>query len=920
MSKTKVRLLSIEMTNFESHAHTILEGFSEGFNCIAGDSDVGKCLSGDTLLLRPDGSRTTIYDILKSANWTLPSIEKQKMVWKNCIGISSNGHKPVFELETVRGRKIKATGNHRFFTDSGWKELKDFRIGDWIAVARRLPVFGDVKLPNGHARLIGYLLGDGSTIKNVAFTNEEIEVLEHWKSLILNLGDHHFIKRKAGNAFTYTASKPVSCEKRMIGSNPAVFFSKEYNLWGHKNRNKQIPEIVFRACQEDVKEVLLGLFITDGCISKVRDCNSYVVEFSTTSKIMAEQISHLLLRFGIVSKLRKRKTSWNHGKNKGEAYSVDIHGKEFICLFAEVFGTNFTGKKSQKLKEAVEAYRQNEDIICRYDRIPRTKELVAIISDDILASRLTHKEIRNRMGIHPRTEIEGNAHNDSFGVPYLKKLAEVLNSDRLKNIAKTDLYYDKVHSITYVGEEPTFDVEVEETHSLIANDIFTHNSSIFRAVKLCGYNEFDQDMVRIGADFCEVKIVTTLGWVYVKKGPAVNEWTIKRNDCLQAVELEKVGKAAVQQACDVLGIRMITLGDLKIPVNVMDQLEPHFFISGVGKEKTTGSMRAEIIDEICGLNGAEELINAIALDQYRISREISVSEQRIEEVSAKLFSEADIARDEIKLARLERLEQEIEDCQSNKVVLQEDFIKPHESLRTEIDRLEAQKSTFPDVTSASRLIAEVQEALKEYVRISGLYQAFLSVQSSIQACMKARDAIPKHDIDFSGLRKEITGVETAKDLQEDYKQAVTRLDVCNQLMKRIPEGLDRLDFGVKSDILKLEQMQALRTEHQKSIEDIEFYKQKIARAKTVNADWFGEVSTALKSVNAMTAIAEETTKVGAAIGQVKRKIHSTTLELKETEDAIKQLLTQLDVCPVTGKPIGDKCSLFELKEQAEVGS
>jgi DNA polymerase-3 subunit alpha len=42
--------------------------------------------------------------------------------------------------------------------------------------------------------------------------------------------------------------------------------------------------------------------------------------------------------------------------------------------------------------------------------------------------------------------------------------------------ADSDIYWDKIKSITYIGKQQTYDLEIEETHNFVANDIIVHNS------------------------------------------------------------------------------------------------------------------------------------------------------------------------------------------------------------------------------------------------------------------------------------------------------------------------------------------------------------------------------------------------------------------------------------------------------------
>jgi replicative DNA helicase len=55
-------------------------------------------------------------------------------------------------------------------------------------------------------------------------------------------------------------------------------------------------------------------------------------------------------------------------------------------------------------------------------------------------------------------------------------MAGVLESDELANIARSDLFWDRIVEITPLGEQPTFDVTVEGTHNFIADGVVVHNS------------------------------------------------------------------------------------------------------------------------------------------------------------------------------------------------------------------------------------------------------------------------------------------------------------------------------------------------------------------------------------------------------------------------------------------------------------
>ena len=108
------------------------------------------CVSGDTVIpsysknKKVSGKKRTIEDIY---NWSqnpkchaalksliIRSFDEQTHTIKpNKIKrVFYNGIKEVFQLTTESGRIIKCTPEHRFFTDEGWKPLKDISVNDFI--------------------------------------------------------------------------------------------------------------------------------------------------------------------------------------------------------------------------------------------------------------------------------------------------------------------------------------------------------------------------------------------------------------------------------------------------------------------------------------------------------------------------------------------------------------------------------------------------------------------------------------------------------------------------------------------------------------------------------------------------------------------------------------------------------------------
>ncbi len=189
--------------------------------------------------------------------------------------------------------------------------------------------------------------------------------------------------------------------------------------------------------------------------------------------------------------------------------------------------------------------------------------------------------------------------------------------------------------------------------NLLVGDSNSGKSSLLRAIKLAAYNMYDPGCVRIGATKCVVRVDTDKGYVKVVRGPKVNEWEVCKNG-EQPIKFQKVGKNIVPLASEVMGLKLVTLGDVEFPVNVMSQLESHFMLSGVGDKNATGSMRAQIVDEISGLSGFEPLVKEVAADGIRFAREKNELDAKVAEIEAKLVPDDVLDKEEFEISNAER--------------------------------------------------------------------------------------------------------------------------------------------------------------------------------------------------------------------------------------------------------------------------
>lgn len=81
--------------------------------------------------------RRRILASVKNAKVRSFDEETLEVTTSSVIDVVQSGVKKVFEVETSRGRKIKTSIDHKFFTPRGWKTLAELKVGDEVWAQHR---------------------------------------------------------------------------------------------------------------------------------------------------------------------------------------------------------------------------------------------------------------------------------------------------------------------------------------------------------------------------------------------------------------------------------------------------------------------------------------------------------------------------------------------------------------------------------------------------------------------------------------------------------------------------------------------------------------------------------------------------------------------------------------------------------------
>lgn len=309
-------------------------------------------------------------------------------------------------------------------------------------------------------------------------------------------------------------------------------------------------------------------------------------------------------------------------------------------------------------------------------------------------------------------------------------------------------------------------------------------TSLVRALKLVAYNDFDPKSVRVGAKKCKVRVETDRGWVQVTRGKDDNLWEITPTG-EKTKYRDKVGRVdPPPEAVEILGLGKVTLGDIPVPVNIMDQLESHFMLAGIGNKDATGSVRAQIIDEISGLSGIEGIIKEVSLDNRRAKREVKQSEEQMEEISSQLHDEAGLDAEAVVLTAAEEHLKNHQDA-TEAVTQAKDMQSQGHDLDEQVDETRAELKTLPDGKAALLHLDNAQSAMDVVEVAIEMKEQSEAVASELKRAESALKACPDH-------QKATRHLDKAKAVMDKRDTAQAILDTVHRASEEVADAKKRL--------------------------------------------------------------------------------------------------------------------------------
>ncbi len=324
-------------------------------------SSLVKCLDEATEVIDPrTGVPRSIGEVCKDPEVTsvLTLDDRRRIVDAPITAKVDAGLSPCLRVTFASGRSVTTTPEHPFLMPDGWRRADSVAVGETAAVPARLP-FPD---------------------EPVRIQDEEVDVL----AALLSEGCH--LPCQTGGA-GFTSADP-----------------------------EVIPESVYRLPPDQLARFLAVFWMGDGSVGVSG------VTVTLAPERTVRQLQHLLLRFGIQSRVRSHPTA--HDGKPLAAWDLRVHPH---CEQAFLDAIPLWGRKRQRLAT-----------MCAARRRPPQSDVGA-----------------------PSVSPGSRDEPDGW-------------------LPDSDIFWDRITSVEDVGERHVFDLTVEPTACFVAGDVIVHNTYVWR--------------------------------------------------------------------------------------------------------------------------------------------------------------------------------------------------------------------------------------------------------------------------------------------------------------------------------------------------------------------------------------------------------------------------------------------------------
>ncbi|TMG57693.1 MAG: replicative DNA helicase [Chloroflexi bacterium] len=428
------------------------------------------CLAGDTPVYLPDtGAHVPIKDLVGKSGFRVLALDKGwwRMDCKRVTSVFATGIKPVFKLTTQLGRSVRATANHKFLTMEGWRRLDELKVGHHIATPRIIQGPDQDTMSRAELGLLGHLIGDGCTLPThaIQYTTKDPTLAEEVVGLATEVFGETVRPRIHQERTWIQVYLPPTRHLTHGVRNPIRVWLENLGAFGLRSYEKRVPEEVFRQSALGVACFLKHLWATDGCVRLTRDHDA-AIYYASSSERLARDVLSLLLRLGINARISRH----SQGVKGRDQFHVTLSGQTEMLAFLTII--DVVGQEKVAHKALILEYlKTREGKTNRYIIPSAVWQLFA--RPAVAAGGMTQRNMQARLGM---SYMGHSIFGQNLSRSRARRLSEAVESREIGLLGSSDVYWDRIASISPDGVDEVYDLTVGSLHNFVANNIIVHNS------------------------------------------------------------------------------------------------------------------------------------------------------------------------------------------------------------------------------------------------------------------------------------------------------------------------------------------------------------------------------------------------------------------------------------------------------------
>lgn len=429
----------------------------------------GKCALPSTQVRTPN-CITTLENI--EVGDLVYSMDKNELVAQRVTNKWYSRKKQV-KLTTRGSLEIIVSPEHRMYTQRGYVKAEDMSCNDYLYRLCK-PIEQGIEQNQDEFEFATLMLFDGCCRSyGLSFTKEDNLIFQKFLNLCDKFGFKYRITQKPNNK-----AKEVHIQHNQ-GRTDAIL--AKYGILNCLSKNKTLSPLFLNLPLQQRYDFIGLMLATDGYIPIGNSRGGNLTGITLASKELAKGIQMLLNSCGIYSYIHSKIAKTN-GK-EFEAYSLQIPDEYFHIIAQNCYCYQKQYRVTERLDRHYELFTKP---YCNNTNYP--KEVVQ-----------NCKEFRRKMN-------KQFSRNKTFKRETVEEFAK--ETGLLQDIVYKDFVWEQIKSIEFIDETTDMiDIEVENTHNFVANDLVSHNSLsdafmqswIFGIdinndiLKVCGNDKFTDD-------------------------------------------------------------------------------------------------------------------------------------------------------------------------------------------------------------------------------------------------------------------------------------------------------------------------------------------------------------------------------------------------------------------------------------------